>query len=68
VTKNRHNHRNTKRSAKRAAKIIAGHTLRQAPAAHRRIHVTPPSSASDIIETLSISSSDIRAALEAIDA
>lgn len=42
-------------------------TYYRSPAPHKRIHVAAPSSASEILESLAISSADLRAALEAID-
>lgn len=62
------NHRATKKAAKRSVKRSAGHYRGTLLIRHRRVHVAPPSSASEIMNSLSISAADVRAALEAIDA
>jgi len=57
----------TKKAAKRSLK--RGYTPCQGKAfvRHRRVHVARPSSAREILHSLGISSSEVRAALEAID-
>jgi len=58
-----------KRSAKRAYKttVYSGRLAVKSDSTSKVVHSTPPSSASEIRESLGIPKSDVKAAIEAID-
>ena len=64
-TSKKTSHSRTARVAAKKTSVSRKGTSR--PASHRRIHVTPASSASEILDALSISTSDVEAAREAIE-
>ena len=67
MRRSNHRRRTLKKSARRTVTKTVAHYARSFPSRQRRVHLAPPSSASEILETLGISSADLRAALEAID-
>ena len=67
MRRSNHRRRTPKKTAKRTVTKTVAHYARSLPSRQRRLHLAPPSSASEILETLGISSADLRAALEAID-
>lgn len=61
-------HHLTKKAAKRSLKRGFAQCQGTAFVRHRRVHVARPSSAREILDSLGISPSEIRAALKAIGA
>jgi len=57
-----------KQSTKAASKPAASSTYRVTlVSSHRRLHIAPPSSASEIRDALGVSESELKAALDAIE-
>jgi len=67
MRRSNHRRRTPKNTAKGTVTKTVDPYARSLPSRQRRLHLAPPSSASEILQTLGISSADLRAALEAID-